>query len=77
MNQKSNKIYAFIVNNNNVNIIINNDNDDDDDSGVLEHTFSSEPQAPNLIVKQKQPTSKHNLSNQSQFLPDRKSEQQR
>ena len=34
------------MNNNNVNIIMNNNNDDDDDdSGVLEHIFSSEPQA--------------------------------
>ena len=57
------------MNNNNVNSIMNKDNDDDDDdnSGVLEHNFSSEPQARNLIVTQKQVTSKHNLFNQSNF----------
>ena len=54
------------------NNIINNDDDDDDDdddnSGVLEHNFSSEPQARNLIVKQKRATSKHNLFNQPESI---------
>ena len=48
------------------NNIINND--DDNNSGVLEHNFSSEPQARNLIVKQKRATSKHNLFNQPESI---------